>query len=485
MHKYLIKMLDETGLKGIVKNVAVKSYERSIALNMQSNKLLPDIQCRARFSHDEKVECIRRARASWEEGINEELQAIATEMKRPFLLIRNEKEVNPLLEANSVQVAPAEGVKFLFDSEDLLETGLAILNDNMNPVFADRYMGQLKLNVPVLELEKMIEKFAELACAEPQLGLDEGYPAVGSRLSVLRHDMGEQLLQSGASMLDARQFLRRGTPPALRARMWRRALGLPEESSMGEEYDFLRLRMECDRLDLLTDELYLHDIQTVVDDPRYFIFEEEMKDAVFCFSRDDWVRQNCHYQVHAPLLGQLSPDLSADTAMPPCAVQPYLGLATYFAPLCYVYKSRASLYAVSRVLWCQLWCRLNVLSSDSNTLLSLCKTFEALLIQVQPRLVLHLVNIGMQPLKIAFPWMQLGFVGILEVDQVILLWDRLLGYMDLNILAVAAAAIFLDRMEPLMKCNSEAEAAVVLMEASRLKIIALMQLMLFRDMRAT
>jgi hypothetical protein len=36
---------------------------------------------------------------------------------------------------------------------------------------------------------------------------------------------------------------------------------------------FARIRCECDRLDLLTDELFLHDIQTVVDDPRYFIFE--------------------------------------------------------------------------------------------------------------------------------------------------------------------------------------------------------------------
>lgn len=34
------------------------------------------------------------------------------------------------------------------------------------------------------------------------------------------------------------------------------------------------LKYECDHLDLLTDELFLHDVLTVVDDPRYFIFEE-------------------------------------------------------------------------------------------------------------------------------------------------------------------------------------------------------------------
>ena len=112
------------------------------------------------------------------------------------------------------------------------------------------------------------------------------------------------------------------------------------------------------------------------------------------------MREDCHYQVHSPLLNKLQPTFAAATAMPPCAVQPFLGLATYFAPLCYVIKQRASLYTMSRLLYCQLWCRLNVLSSDPNTLLPVCKLFEVLLLQMQPRLFMHLVNIGLQPLKV-------------------------------------------------------------------------------------
>jgi hypothetical protein len=125
-----------------------------------------------------------------------------------------------------------------------------------------------------------------------------------------------------------------------------------------------------------------------------------LKEVILGFSRDEWVYENCHYQIHTPLLGKLCPVLPDTCAMPPCAVQPFLGFATYFAPLCYVVKSRPSLYALSRTLFCQLWCRLNVLSSDANTLLPVCKTFECLLIQVHPRLFLHLVNIGLQPLKV-------------------------------------------------------------------------------------
>ncbi|KAJ1384045.1 hypothetical protein B484DRAFT_298524, partial [Ochromonadaceae sp. CCMP2298] len=177
----------------------------------------------------------------------------------------------------------------------------------------------------------------------------------------------------------ARLYLRRGVPPSLRARMWRRCLGLPQEYLPSEDVSYMRLRYECDRYDLLTDELYLHDVQTVVDDPRYFVFEEEMKEIIFCFSRDDSIRHSAHYLIHAPILGHLPPPLDPQQAMPPSAVQPYLGLAAYFAPLCYVYRVLPSLYSVTRALYCGFWCRLNVLSGDANTLLPVCKTFETVL----------------------------------------------------------------------------------------------------------
>ena len=32
-------------------------------------------------------------------------------------------------------------------------------------------------------------------------------------------------------------------------------------------------------------------------------------------------------------------------------------------------------------------------------------------------------NVG----QVAFPWLQLAFVGILEVDQILVLWDRVIG----------------------------------------------------------
>jgi len=69
-----------------------KLYERSSALNGGGGSTqiyhLPIRRSNARYSSDEYVQCIRQARIHWEEGINEELQAIALESRRPFLLIR-------------------------------------------------------------------------------------------------------------------------------------------------------------------------------------------------------------------------------------------------------------------------------------------------------------------------------------------------------------------------------------------------------------
>jgi hypothetical protein len=43
-------------------------------------------------------------------------------------------------------------------------------------------------------------------------------------------------------------------------------------------------------------------------------------------------------------------------------------------------------------------------------------------------------------------------VGLLDVEQVLCLWDRIVGYMDVMfLLPVAALAIFLDRAEPLFR----------------------------------
>lgn len=209
------------------------------------------------------------------------------------------------------------------------------------------------------------------------------------------------------------------------------------------------------------------DVLNIVDDPNYFIFDETLREVVLAFSRDTYVRENSSYEIYRIVSEELTM---------PSAVQPFLGLACYFAPLGYVIRRGPAFYSLSREIYCQLWCKMTVLSGDTGTLLHVCKTFESLLLEAHPRLFLHLVNIGIQPLQIAFQWIQLGYVGFLEVDQLLLLWDRILGYNDTSLLAVFAAAVFVFRAESLLSCNSPEFAERMLREFSRVKVIPLLQI---------
>ncbi|TRY56636.1 hypothetical protein DNTS_011043, partial [Danionella cerebrum] len=62
-------------------------------------------------------------------------------------------------------------------------------------------------------------------------------------------------------------------------------------------------------------------------------------------------------------------------------------------------------------------------------------TFERLLQTHLPQLFYHLREIGAQPLRIAFKWIVRAFSGYLSTDQLLLLWDRILGYDSLEIVA--------------------------------------------------
>ena len=89
-------------------------------------------------------------------------------------------------------------------------------------------------------------------------------------------------------------------------------------------------------------------------------------------------------------------------------------------------------------------------------IISLCKSFEDMLQTAEPELFFHLTNIGAPPLRVAFSWIHLAFVGYLEADQILLLWDRVLGFGSngLFLLPILANALFIFRSRALMKARN-------------------------------
>ena len=68
---------------------------------------------------------------------------------------RDANEKNLLLEQNCAQSLGQDNVKFLFDSEDILETGLSIQNLNVKSGYFDRYLGMMKLNLNAMDLDEV------------------------------------------------------------------------------------------------------------------------------------------------------------------------------------------------------------------------------------------------------------------------------------------------------------------------------------------
>lgn len=106
------------------------------------------------------------------------------------------------------------------------------------------------------------------------------------------------------------------------------------------------------------------------------------------------------------------------------------------------------------------FCRLHIVSSEQDTLVGLCKFFEDLLMEREPQVFYHLLQLNIHPLSIAFHWIFHGFAGYLKVEELLLLWDRIIGFGNLYLLPVLAAAIFWFRSKFLLRATDQQEIYV-------------------------
>ena len=73
-----------------------------------------------------------------------------------------------------------------------------------------------------------------------------------------------------------------------------------------------------------------------------------------------------------------------------------------------------------------------------------------------------------------------GFATHLEVEQVLLLWDRVIGFDSVLPLAVAAAAVVAFRRDALLAATTAEEVRETMEDLSQIQIVPLMQEFLFR-----
>ena len=106
-------------------------------------------------------------------------------------------------------------------------------------------------------------------------------------------------------------------------------------------------------------------------------------------------------------------------------------------------------------------------------------TFVKLLEDIEPELCAHLCRLGAAPVAIALPWLAAAFVDVLPVQEVLQLWDRVIGFDDVMLLPAAAAAVLAWRSQALRACGSAAEVSEVLRDLEQIRIVPLLQALLF------
>ena len=185
--------------------------------------------------------------------------------------------------------------------------------------------------------------------------------------------------------------------------------------------------------------------------------------------------------VSAPAAAELDALLFPDS-VPPSRIVPFHRLVYLLTPLCFVYSSSAHMYFVFRALYCRWLSRLSTVSSAADSILTLAHGFESLLQRRAPALCFKLRSLGISsPLQCggSFSWLCSAFSGFLDVEQVLLLWDRVLAFDSLDLLAVLAAAIFTWREARIMAARTAAEVQDVMRELANIKVVPLLQHFLF------
>lgn len=227
------------------------------------------------------------------------------------------------------------------------------------------------------------------------------------------------------------------------------------------------------------------------DQDRFFIFEDQVLSVLLALTRDPALSWGAALQPH-PLCAGLGRRNESHGLYPPSGLLPFRGLGGFVAPLCYLLEEPADVYTVAKRLYQELFCRLHTLSAVdepleyTGSLLSLAGTCTRLVADADPVLTAHLEGLGegASPLELAFPWIASTFVDALEIDQLFLLWDRVIGFSSLMPLAVLAAGVLLVKRDLLMLATTPAEAKEVTRDLSRINVSALLQATLFGPLKA-
>ncbi|KAL0839910.1 hypothetical protein ABMA28_016527 [Loxostege sticticalis] len=428
-----------------------------------------------------------KASAQWEKRIHKSLNSMCSDLETSLAKIRSQTEQEELTEKwNELSTYNLDLTKYrpVYAPKDFLEV-LLTLSGYVPFTREDEPKWEFAhLPLQVKTLDQLRKVYVEWFNGEPLLGVNPNMPSSVPGFATLeaeRIGLGERVAALGYAPV-IQEYLKKGSPQCLRAKLWSQVLGA-EVKSQQNAY-FAQLKKSVLDVDLMIDKLIFKDVQlTASNDDQYFVFEDLLYQVMLCFSRDCEVMQQLKGSIGNPLSVTIKgKQTSAEsvTVFPPSGIIPFHGFTMYATPFCYLYDDPVQLYYTFRAFYIRYWHRLHYISTHPQGIVSLCLLYERLLEANEPLLWIHFRNININPIRVVFKWLMRAFSGHLPPDQLLLLWDAILGYDCLEILPLLALAILSFRKENIFQVNTLQNVDAVLADLSTVSVIPLLQLALMK-----
>eukprot|EP00397_Hematodinium_sp_SG-2012_P042196 GEMP01046620.1.p1 GENE.GEMP01046620.1~~GEMP01046620.1.p1 ORF type:complete len:326 (+),score=55.51 GEMP01046620.1:379-1356(+) len=286
---------------------------------------------------------------------------------------------------------------------------------------------------------------------------------------------------------EVQAYCRYGVPPGLRRTVWTQVLLPVPDERFRIATRSIEILDKLSTWEFLTDDVIRLDVaEYVASSPQYFPFDEQVEQLVLILSRDSEVFSACSVCPMIPLSDDRAMAHDRErTRIPPSGIVPFEGYSLYAAPFAFLsdgssMSPQESIYPLYRAMYCRYFCKLHTMSTDGDTFLSLLQTFESLFQAVAPDAAFHLKYVrGINYISKVAEWVATAFVGLLDVTQVLLLWDRIIGYDSTIIIPVLAAALFTFRAKLLMSVRTVADLDFLFCDLSAIKIFPLLQTFIF------
>ena len=481
MKKLFKEGVDVKALKTYVKSALKSEDLKSKVQNVIYHSLLQESKHAKRLELEPSVsETIKCMKAEWNDKLASALDNLVSKSGTSLLRLREacerlsiEEQWESLgsLSTNKLMLK-VEPIFAPDDLYDFMSRNLQRMSSEFDSSFSSRLnLSSLHLCIPTFSLQELCQTFKELHPSILQSDL-----VVNAGCKMLDHSKVDadiracKVIESSLNPL-ARQICKTGCPHSQRFTLWCMSLSIDASPQAEMASFFLKLKDHVLDSSSLLDSILVSDVSSCIsDNDSYFVFEDMAYQIALAFIRDP---ENGVFSAQEEL-----PD-NSDHSSSSCQFVPCEGFSCFIAPLCYLHNDVHMVYPIFKALYNSYFCHLSTLSDHPDGILHSCIVFEALFEERSPLLVLHFSNHSIDPVRLVFKWLFYGFAGYLQPDQLLYLWDRIIGFDTLVFLPILAAALLEFRTSYLMLATTYEQAESMLSDLHHVSVLPLLQAQLF------